>query len=256
MGNAAATFLRIDIQMRNGFLRGDREVFPIRQDVDGDEIDRVIDVASSAARIPRHRHRSPAHSAWLFTLRMVAARSCAVISPRSSTSLPTMSARITSGYCLASRIAVSISTLFFAALPDSQMPCMTFKPCRLAISGDAVEPEFDRIGAHAIGDLRKPGEIVVDLLGRNLDRRRRAGSASRETARRRRNRAFRPAANGDGGIATGCPIHHQAAAMTATAHANRAAGMAARNNECSVMWRGNRCRTLSLAKRSVPSAAS
>ena len=97
---------RIDVI--GGGARGDREVLPVRQDVDGDEIHRVASVAIAQPELPdvgvghRHRHLR------LHAADRVGRASAGDISPRSSTSLPTMTARMTSGNRLASAMPVLI----------------------------------------------------------------------------------------------------------------------------------------------------
>ena len=71
---------------------------------------------------------------------MMAARSVVVISPRSSTSLPTTSEVMTPGYSLASRTAVEICAAFFSRLLPSQMPCITFSPALAASAGTWSRP--------------------------------------------------------------------------------------------------------------------
>ena len=83
--------------MNGGEFRPYRHVFPVRQDVDGDEVDGVIDLAVLQPEFPDigigHGHARGLR----FHGRMLATRSAVVISPRSKTSLPTTSEVMTPG---------------------------------------------------------------------------------------------------------------------------------------------------------------
>ena len=122
---------------------------------------------------------------------MVRASSGADISPRSSTSLPTMTASITSGNLLASSIVVSICRRLSSGRLDSQRPCSTFMPWRLRDLRNLVEPVIDRIGADAIGQRLELRQVLVDLPGLDHACPGRAGSGRRGTAHRTRSRAAR-----------------------------------------------------------------
>ena len=98
------------------------------------------------------------------TERMIFRRSETSISPRSSTSLPTISAETTSRCCSAADIAVSISSAFLTRSRPSQIPRMTFSPTLRCELGHLVQSVFDGIGADTFGHLGEFGEIVGDLL--------------------------------------------------------------------------------------------
>ena len=107
--------------------------------MDGDEIDRLIDLAVAQPVFPDvgigDRDRT-----WALTARMLAARSVVVISPRSSTSLPTTRAVITPENSLARPTAVEICAWFFSRLLPSQMPWITLSPTLPASAGTWSRP--------------------------------------------------------------------------------------------------------------------
>ena len=127
---------------------------------------------------------------------MVRTRSAADISPRSSTSLPTITASITSGYLLASAMVISICRRLRSGRLDSHRPCKTFMPVTLGDLRNLVEPVVDRIGTDAIGQLLELGQILVDLPWLDREWRGRADSGRRGTAHRTGSRACRPAQMG------------------------------------------------------------
>ena len=156
---------------------------------------------------------------------MVAARSAVVISPRSSTSLPTTTAVMMSGYCLVSRTAVAICARFFSRLLPSQMPWMTFSPDLGRDPRHLVEAVLDRIGAHAVGDLGELREILLDLVGRDVvsgDQRR---LRRRGTARRRRIAPWQSGSIGARASLIGVASHHHTAAIAPRETSRSASGV-------------------------------
>ena len=76
-----------------------------------------------------------------FTERMMETRSAVVISPRNSTSLPTMTLVMMPGNSLERRTASAACSKFLARLLESQMPWSTFSPPTLAaIAGTWSSP--------------------------------------------------------------------------------------------------------------------
>ena len=102
------------------------------------------------------------------TERMLAARSDVVISPRSSTSLPTTSAVMTSGYSLVSSTAIAIWARFLIRLLREPDPLDHLQPDLGGQRRNLVEPVLDRIGPHAVGDLGELRQILRDLFRRDL----------------------------------------------------------------------------------------
>ena len=95
-------------------------------------------------------------------------RSVADISPRNSTSLPTMTARMTSGILLGEFDAWSRSA---GGSCPRRWTATALEDLHAVAPGDLgnlVEAILDRIGAHAIGVFRQQREILVDLPGLDL----------------------------------------------------------------------------------------
>ena len=188
-----------------------------------------------AARIPRHRHRSPASRPGLFTSRRIAATSPPDNSPRSSTSLPTTTDWITSGCVLASATTDSICWRFFSGLLDSHKPLDHLHAADAP--GDVrhlFEPMLDGIGADAIGQRLQPDQIVLDLRGRRYRCPRAAATACRGTARRTCIAACRPR-HPLPASATGSPSHHHANAIRTATASSAAAGISVPVNVRSCM---------------------
>ena len=200
-------------------------ILPVRQDMHGDEVDRRRDVAMAQPELPHvgigHRASAPC----ALTSRMVRASSGADISPRSSTSLPTMTASITSGNRLASSIvAVDLPAVELRQAREPQ-PVQHLHAVALGDLRNLVEPVIDRIGADAIGQRLELGEVLVDLPGLDMG----AGPERVLVAPERRIghavELARPRPSGACGISTAAPSQLQTATIAAAASANRAAAM-------------------------------
>ena len=157
--------------MGGGKLGADREVLPIRQDVDGDEIDRFIDFAVAQPVFP-DIGIGDGNGTWDLTERMVATRSAVVISPRNNTSLPTTTDVMTPGNSLTRRTTVEIWARFLSRSLPSQIPWMTFRPDFGRELGHLIQAIVDRVGPHTVGNLGELIEILGDLFRSDMGGRR------------------------------------------------------------------------------------
>ena len=187
------------IDVIGGGPRRDRIVFPIGQDVDGDEIHRACELAIAQPELPHvgigHRRLDPRlHAADRFAKhrrRHFAAQQHLVADDDRAHHVRKPVRQRDAGADLILR-AVGV-----ARHPQAKQH---FQTVPLRDFGNLVEPEIDRIGANAIGHLRQLGEILFDLggldFGREIERRlraaeRRIGDAIEllaGTKRRRRHR--------------------------------------------------------------------
>ena len=76
-----------------------------------------------------------------------------------------MTAAITSGKRFASAIAVSIWWCVRSGVARQPQALQHFHTVPFGDLGDLVEPEIDRIGADAIGNLLELRQVLLDLPG-------------------------------------------------------------------------------------------
>ena len=92
-------------------------------------------------------------------------RSGADISPRSSTSLPTTTPVMTSGYCLASAIAGRDLPAGLLGIVGDPNPLQHLESMPPGAGEDVVEAVGNRIGAYAAGVFGQQRQILFDLPG-------------------------------------------------------------------------------------------
>ena len=153
--------------MGRGARRRLRKILPIGQDMDGDEIDRVLQVGIAQPELPdvgvSHR---------LGDLRFDLADDGAEIGRRHFAAQQ--------NFIADDHRADDVRVLFGQRHGDRHLravvrdpvgqpqPLHDFEPIALGDFGNLIEAVLDRIGADAIGVARQEFEVLVDLLRRNL----------------------------------------------------------------------------------------
>ena len=132
--------LRMAADMGGGARRRNRKVLPIRQDMDGDEIDRVLHVRIAQPKLPdvgigdRHRHLrlDLADVADEVGRRHFAAQQHFVADDHGGDDVRIL--------LWPARRWSRFAGAVFAGSPETHTPCRTFSPCRRALSSTSSRP--------------------------------------------------------------------------------------------------------------------
>ena len=176
--------------MGRGARRRQRKILPIGQDVDGDEIDRVLQVGIAQPELPDVRIGDRlgdlgfdlADDGAEIGRRHFAAQQHLVADDHRPDDVRILFGKRHGGGHLRPVVRDAVG---------QPQPLQDFEPIALGDFRNLIEAVLDRIGADAIGVARQEFQILVDLLRRNLGGFDQADSGRRGTAHRRRNRAFR-----------------------------------------------------------------
>ena len=198
--------------MGGGQRRRQRKILPVRQDMDGDEIDRILQVGIAQPVFPnvgigdglRHLRLDLADQAGEVGVRQIAAQQHFVADDDRGNDVGKLFGEADRGRDLA------LVSLGLVGQPNA---LQHFHAVALRDCGDLVLAVLDRISAHAVRVARQQRQIFVDLLrvnARRLDQRiliaakRRIGHAIELAARGQRRwrqpnrRAEPPPRRGDG----------------------------------------------------------
>ncbi len=164
VGKGGGDTLADAVDMRRGVARRDREVFPIGQDVDGDEVDGCCHVAVAEPELPHvrvgHRHRH---------LRFDLTDQLGEVRRRDLAPQEGLVADDEPGNDIRKALGKRDGALHLGAvlrrIVRDPHPLQHLHTVATGDLRDLVEAMIGRVCPHAVGDLLEVGQVLVDLAG-------------------------------------------------------------------------------------------